>query len=184
MRRACLLSTVLILAVGSGCGSAATIKSQLAATTKSQPSESASAAPTAEYLAAKRRFIGEEEAICRPAVARLSRWRSRIGPLAHVPRARAARTAELIQEEITLEHEDFNRMEPPPEPSSDVPQVANWLRSLRFAAADAGEFAEALSAGGSDSAETRAAYRKMIEANARNRRFATGYGFDYCSKLQ
>jgi hypothetical protein len=176
MRRVLLPLTFVLLA-GSGCGSAATVESRL-------PTTGAAARESAEYGAAKGRFIGEEEAICRPAVARLSRWRARIGSLTHVPRARAARTAELIQEEITLEYADFARMEPPSEPSRDVPRISNWLRSLRFAAADAVEFAEALSTGDGESAEARAAYRKMANANARNRRFAAGYGFNYCSELQ
>jgi hypothetical protein len=182
MRRLTLLITGFTLLVSSGCGSAAPAdrgSSSHTVTTSSTETLSSS-----EYAAAKQRFIDEEEVICHRALAGLSRWRARIGSLTHVPPARAARTAELIEEEITLEDADFARMEPPAEPSRDVPQISEWLRSLRFAAAYAGELAEVLSAGKGESAEARAAYRKMIDAKARNRKLATNYGFNYCSRLQ
>jgi hypothetical protein len=165
------------LVAGSGCGAAATKQNR-------PPVSAQRASFNPEYAAAKRRFIAEEEAICRPAVVRLSRLRSRIGPLADVPRARAKRSAKLIVQEIKLENADFKRMEPPSEPPSDVPLISLWLRSLRVAAADGDEFAEALYTGGSASAETRSEYRVMMQANAYDRKLARAYGFDYCSKLQ
>jgi hypothetical protein len=178
MRCASLLATGVVLLAGAGCGSAATTRSS----SNAAATLGAQAAPSAEYLAAKHRFIDEEEAICRPAYERLARLRARIGPLPHVPRARAERAAELIEQEITLEQADFARMEPPPEPGSDVPLISSWLRSLRSAAAYAGEFAEALSAG--ENAAARTAYRKMTNADAHNKKLAAGYGFDFCSRLQ
>ncbi|HEX4484579.1 MAG TPA: hypothetical protein VH081_12460 [Solirubrobacteraceae bacterium] len=163
-------------AVCAGCGTGAST-----ASTTSRP---AGEQPSAEYAASKHRFIGEEESVCRPAVAQLSSLRARIGPLTGLPRAGAKRAALLIVQEVKFENDTFQRMEPPREPPRDLPLISLWLGRLRIAATDAEEFAESLYSDGSSNAETRSEYRAMLQANAYDRKLAEAYGFNYCSKLQ
>jgi hypothetical protein len=108
--------------------------------------------------------------------------RTRIGALPNVPKAHAAYVGQLLQEEASVEEAEVEKLEPLLEPTVDVARIVDWLRSMRKAAADLGEFAEYLVAGARSRAT--AAYRITLRANAYSRHLAVWYGFNYCSRLQ